>query len=259
MRRQINRTRACEVIGHSGADGFHPANTELSFRKALELGVDRIECDLTGDTDRKLFMVHDQVIEVNGKNQKVRNLTLDQIRQSDPLVVELEHLVKITQGETPLLLDLKPRGLEDDVIVAIKAMRAGDDNVSVSSTHARSLRTIAQAVPEMRIGLSRGQWTTRISPGRSRTLLGWIEGMLQIVPLFVLGKQCHATELMLNYSMCVPPLIWFMHLAGFKIFAWTPDRIREFELLLSRDVDGIITHRPDRLIETLGRHGVPRL
>lgn len=255
----MKRTKACEVIGHSGADGFHPGNTELSFRKALELGVDRIECDLTGDTDRRLFLVHDQVIVVEGKRHKVRSLTLDQIRASDPLVVELQELLSLTKGDTPLLLDLKPRGLEDDVIVAIEAMRADEDDVSISSTHARSLRNISQAVPEMRIGLSRGQWATRPPEGRIRTIWGWLEGMLQIVPLVILGKHCRATDLMLNFNICVPPLIWATHRAGFRIYAWTPDRNRQFELLLSRDVDGIITHRPDRLIDTLDRHGVPRL
>ncbi|MCO5221190.1 MAG: glycerophosphodiester phosphodiesterase [Thermomicrobiales bacterium] len=255
----MNRTRPCEVIGHSGADGFYAANTEPSFRKALELGVDRIECDLTADTDRKLFLVHDQVIEIEGKRHRVRSLSLDEIRRTDPLVIELEELLAITEGKTPLLLDLKPRGLEDDVIVAIKAIRADEDDVSISSTHARSLRTIAQAIPEMRIGLSRGQWSTRIPRGRWRRLFGWIEGCLQIVPLLALARYCNATDLMLNYNICVPPLIKAMHLAGYRIYAWTPDRARELELLLSRDVDGIITHRPDRLIETMERHGIPRL
>jgi glycerophosphoryl diester phosphodiesterase len=255
----MNRTRPCEVIGHSGADGFHPANTELSFRKAIELGVDRIECDLTGDTDRKLILVHDQVIEIEGKRQNVRTLSLDQIRQGDPLVVELEQLLAITKGKTPLLLDLKPRGLEDDVLVAIAAMRADEDDVSISSTHCRSLRAIAKAVPDMRIGLSRGHWATRTPPGRWTTLFGWVAGVLQIGPIFVLGKYCHATELMLNFNICVPPLIKAMHASGFKVYAWTPDRTREFETLLGRGVDGIITHRPDRLIDTLARLGVPRL
>lgn len=255
----MRRKRPCEVIGHSGADGFYPANTELSFRKALELGVDRIECDLTGDTDRTLFLVHDQVIEIDGKRHGVRSLSLEQIRQSDPLVIELEQLLALTEGKVPLLLDLKPRGLEDDVIVAIAAMRANEDDVSISSTHARSLRTIAKAVPEMRIGLSRGQWSTRVPAGHKRKLFGWVEGILQIVPLLVVGTYCHATELMLNFNICVPPLIKTMHLAGFRIYAWTPDRVREFEVLLARDVDGIITHRPDRLIDTLERLGVPRL
>jgi glycerophosphoryl diester phosphodiesterase len=83
--------------------------------------------------------------------------------------------------------------------------------------------------------------------------------VLQIVPLIVLGKFCHATELMLNYNICVPPLIRVTHAAGFRIYAWTPDRPSEFRALLARGVDGIITHRPDRLIDTMERTGVPRL
>jgi glycerophosphoryl diester phosphodiesterase len=254
----MSRTKPCEVIGHAGADGFFPANTEQSFRKAIELGVDRIECDVTGDFDRVLFLVHDQVLLIDGTRRKVRSMPLEQIRQVDPLVVALEDLLAITEGKTPLLLDLKARGLEDDLILAIRALRDAEDDVSVSSTHARTLRTIAKAIPEMRVGLSRGHWVTRIPP-RLRTLVGWVEGFLQIIPLLLLGKWCHATELMLYYRICTPPLIGAMHAAGFRIYAWTPERTSEFRILLDRGVDGIITHRPDRLIATLEATGVPRL
>ncbi len=254
----MNRSKPCEVIGHAGADGFFPANTEESFRKAIELGVDRIECDVTGDFDRVLFLVHDQVVTFDGARRSVRALTLDQLRQIDPLIVALEELLKITQGATPLLLDLKARGLENDLILAIGAIRDAEDDVSVSSTHARTLRVIARAVPEMRIGLSRGHWVTRI-PRRYRPLAGWVEGLLQIVPLLALGKWCRATELMLYYHLCIPPLVKVMHAAGFRIYAWTPDRGHEFRELLDRGVDGIITHRPDRLLATMESVGVPRL
>jgi glycerophosphoryl diester phosphodiesterase len=255
----MNRTKPCEVIGHGGADGYFPANTELSFRKAVELGVDRIECDVTGDFDRVLFLVHDQVVDFEGRRRKVRALTLEQLRAIDPLVVVLDDLLKITEGKIPLLLDLKARGLENDLILAIQAIRANEDDVSVSSTHARSLRVIAKTVPEMRIGLSRGQWATRPRRARLRRLYGWMESVTQIVPLLVLGKYCHATEMMLNFHICTPPLIKVLQAAGFRIYAWTPDRVGQFETLLTRGVDGIITHRPDRLIETLERNGVPRL
>lgn len=254
----MNRTRPCEVIGHAGADGFFPANTEQSFRKAIELGVDRIECDVTGDFDRVLFLVHDQVLLIDGTRRNVRSLSLEQIRQVDPLVVALEDLLAITEGKTPLLLDLKARGLEDDLILAIRTLRDAEDDVSVSSTHARTLRTIAKAIPEMRVGLSRGHWVTRIRPGL-QAFAGWGESLLQIVPLIILGKWCHATELMLYFRICTPPLIGAMHAAGFRIYAWTPERTSEFRTLLDRGVDGIITHRPDRLIATLEATGVPRL
>lgn len=255
----MTRTKPCEVIGHGGADGFYPANTEASFRKAIELGVDRIECDLTADFDRVLFLFHDQVVLFDGKKRDIRNLSIEQVSRIDPDVLPLERLLEIAGGTTPILLDLKPRGLEDDVIVAIERMRADTHDVSVSSTHARSLRRLARAFPDMRIGLSRGQWATRFPPGRPRSLFGWIEGCLQIVPLLMLGRFAHATEVMLYHALCVPPLIRALHHFGIRVYAWTPDRPSEFRTLLLRGVDGIITHRPDRLMRTMDALGVPRL
>ena len=38
--------RGIKVIGHRGAPGLEPENTLRSFRRALELGVDVIECDV---------------------------------------------------------------------------------------------------------------------------------------------------------------------------------------------------------------------
>lgn len=255
----MTRLQPCEVIGHAGADGFFPPNTEQSFRKAIELGVDRIECDVSGDFDRILFLVHDQIVLFDGSRRNVRTLSLEQLRQIDPLILALEELLEITRGKTPLLLDLKARGLEQELILASRTLRDAEDDVSVSSTHARTLRAIARAVPEMRVGLSRGHWLTRISNGRLRRLAGWGEGLLQIIPLLVIGKWCHATELMLQFRLCVPPLVRVMHGAGFRIYAWTPDQADEFTTLLERGVDGIITHRPDRLIDTMAATGIPRL
>jgi glycerophosphoryl diester phosphodiesterase len=65
--------------------------------------------------------------------------------------------------------------------------------------------------------------------------------------------------LMLYYQICTPTLVKVMHAIGFRIYAWTPERGDEFRTLLDRGVDGIITHRPDRLIATLEASGVPRL
>lgn len=255
----MTRSAPCEVIGHAGADGFFPPNTDASFRKAIELGVDRIECDVTGDSDRTLFLVHDQDIHFGGERQNVRALSLAQIRQVDPEIVTLEELIAATNGHPPLLLDLKARGFEPELIVAIKTMLEADNQVSISGTHARTLRKIGKAVPGLRIGLSRGHWVSRVPSGRLRRIAGWGEACLQIIPLIALGKWCHATEFMLKFELCVPPLVAIMHKAGFRIYSWTPEHDRDFRILLGRGVDGIISHRPDRLIDTLAAAGVPRL
>lgn len=255
----MNRTKPCEVLGHAGADGFYPANSIDSFRKALEIGVDRIECDVTADKDHVIFLVHDQELPVDGTNRNVRALAISEIRRADPSVILLDDLLALTRGTTPLLLDLKARGIETALIHAIQAMRAEGGAPSISSTHARSLRAIAKAVPEMRVGLSRGHWLTRVPKGHLRSLAGWGESFLQIVPLLALGKWCHATEFMLFEKLCVPPLLRILHAAGFRVYAWTPSEPSEFETLLDRGVDGIISHRPDRLIQTIEKCGVPRL
>lgn len=255
----MKRTRPCEVIGHAGADGFFPANTMESFRKAVELGVDRVECDLTGDAKKTLFLTHDQTISVSGRQQNVQKLRFDDIRNLDPHVVPLDDFISIVHGKTAILLDLKARGLEKETIEAIERIRHGGDDVSVSSTHGRTLRIIAKNLPDLRVGLSRGHWVTRIPTRRLQIFGGWIEGFLQIIPLLVLGRWCHATEVMVNFHLCTPPVISAMHAARLRVYAWTPERVDDFEKLLKRGVDGIITHRPDRLIEILTQHDIPRL
>ena len=51
---------AFDVQGHRGARGLLPENTLPAFRKALELGVDTIECDMAVTKDGVVVVYHDQ-------------------------------------------------------------------------------------------------------------------------------------------------------------------------------------------------------
>ncbi len=57
------------VMGHRGWDAKYPENTLLSFRKALELGIDIIEFDVTQSADGQLVVIHDDTLNrtTNGK------------------------------------------------------------------------------------------------------------------------------------------------------------------------------------------------
>ena len=41
------------------------------------------------------------------------------------------------------------------------------------------------------------------------------------------------------------------HKLGLQVFAWTPDSSTQMQLLLDKQVDGIITNRPDILLDLL--------
>ncbi|MDP3613111.1 MAG: glycerophosphodiester phosphodiesterase family protein, partial [Rubrivivax sp.] len=53
-------TPAFDLQGHRGARGLAPENTLPSFQKALDLGVDTLECDLAITRDGVVVVYHDQ-------------------------------------------------------------------------------------------------------------------------------------------------------------------------------------------------------
>ena len=53
--------RKIYVEGHRGACGLYPENTLLSYRKAMEMGVDAIEFDIWLTSDKVPVLMHDGV------------------------------------------------------------------------------------------------------------------------------------------------------------------------------------------------------
>lgn len=72
------------VVGHRGAAGLEPENTIVSFKRALELGVDNVELDVHLTKDKELVVIHDATVNrtTNGQGY-VGNITRGEIRKFD--------------------------------------------------------------------------------------------------------------------------------------------------------------------------------
>ncbi|HID07521.1 MAG TPA: glycerophosphodiester phosphodiesterase, partial [Armatimonadetes bacterium] len=72
------------VIGHRGFSARYPENTLLSFRKAVELGVDGVELDVRLSKDGMAVLMHDATVDrtTNGIGA-VADLTWEQLRTLD--------------------------------------------------------------------------------------------------------------------------------------------------------------------------------
>ena len=87
-------------IGHRGAPRNEPENTLRSFKKALSLNVDMIECDVHLTKDGQVVVIHDPTVErtTNGKG-KVKGFTLKEIKRLDAgkgeKIPTLEEIVKL--------------------------------------------------------------------------------------------------------------------------------------------------------------------
>lgn len=81
----FNKTDTDVVIaGHRGICALYPENTMLSFRKAIEAGVDQLEIDINMTKDRELIIMHDgRVDRTTEKSGPVRQYTLAEIKQMD--------------------------------------------------------------------------------------------------------------------------------------------------------------------------------
>src|SRR5712691_9894392 len=72
------------VTGHRGAAGLEPENTLRSFRRACELGVDRIETDVRLTRDGRLVCLHDATVDrTTDGTGPMAEMTFDQLHRLD--------------------------------------------------------------------------------------------------------------------------------------------------------------------------------
>ena len=71
-------------VAHRGHSIAYPENTLEAYRKAIELGVEMIECDVNITRDGQLVMIHDSTLDrtTNGKG-RVSSATREEIQRLD--------------------------------------------------------------------------------------------------------------------------------------------------------------------------------
>ena len=71
-------------VAHRGHSIEYPENTLEAYRKAIELGIEMIECDVNITRDGKLVMIHDATLDrtTNGKG-RVSDLTWEELQRLD--------------------------------------------------------------------------------------------------------------------------------------------------------------------------------
>jgi glycerophosphoryl diester phosphodiesterase len=245
-----------EVVGHGGAGDFFPGNSLSSIQKALEIGVDRIEVDVQVAANRRLVLVHDDEVKIDGRHERVKNLSVDRLRGALDGLLTLEEAIELIRGNARLMVDMKSSGYEAEVADCVNRAGVAGETI-VSSTYAWSLRRVKHAAPDVAIGLSTGHISTVM---RRNTLVRLTSGVLAAItplPLVTTAKWIGANYLMLNYRICTRRAVRRAHGAGLGVYAWTVNHPKPMRRLIGDGVDGIISNRPDLVNELLGRSQTP--
>ena len=154
------------VGGHRGNPDEHPENTLASFRSAIELGVDLIECDVHMSKDGQLVVIHDHALDrTTDGSGLVMEHEWRALRELDagngerlPLLHEVIEVART--GGVGLAIEIKQiplpyPGMEQRVVDELRAHEFVEQACVISFYHP-SLPLLKSIEPRLQVGLLEG-------------------------------------------------------------------------------------------------------
>jgi glycerophosphoryl diester phosphodiesterase len=218
-------------IGHRGARAYEPENTLLSFKKALEIGVDAVEFDVRRVRSGELVVIHDDKVDrtTNGSGA-VNALTLSEIRQftteKGEKIPTLEEALDYLDNKAKILIELKESGLEEDLLALIRKKNL-TKNVIIVSFLEEALRKTKSIIDDIETGLI---YVKHKNP---------IEAALDLRVSYILPL----------YRFTHSKLIQKVHENGLKVIVWTINSHEEAYEYAKKGVDGIASDKPSILMD----------
>jgi len=223
------------VIGHRGAAGLMPENTLGSFRRAIELGVDAVECDVRRTRDGHLVVLHDATLDrTTTGSGPVAEMDLAAVRALDAgggePVPMFDELLDLLHGRCGLVCEIKADGAAAPAVQAVGThdMLDATTFVSFKLDH---LREVLQAEPSATAG-----WIL-VDPSDADLSQAAAAGM-QLVCVEHRHVQDRAVQAAREL--------------GLAVTTWTPNEPADMRRAIAMGVDGITTDRPDVLLDLLG-------
>ncbi len=246
------------LTGHRGACAYARENSLASFRRAVAMGADVLECDVRLTRDGALILAHDGIVGRGRSVARIAALTEKQLRAYTRDVLTFAELLPFIMAHDVLLnVDLKVPDAEVPLVGTLAAHGLVHRTI-VTSRASYQLRRLRALAPGLRLGLSKGSSPPRGPHGAPE----WAALLTQrsLLPQTLPGTLRHARAdaAYLHYRLVTPALVRSLHGAGYGVYAWTVDDVTVAEKLLEWGVDGITTNRPDFVRPLIDRCSTPR-
>lgn len=227
-------------------------NSAAAFQHALDAGIETLELDVRRSRDGALIVLHDERVRIDGKRRRIGSLTLAELRQAMPWLLEFREYLERFGSLAPFNLDLKEPGYEPQVAAELRRFGLGP-TVLVSSGHIRSLRRMAELIPAATIGLSRGHLASGVPWRLPRDILtGWER--LTMPPLILASAPfARADATMLQHHVITQTIVRLLNHFGYQVYAWTVDDPAEAVRLAECGVAGIASNHPWEILDAIGR------
>ncbi len=224
------------VGGHRGNPAEHPENTLASFRSAIELGVDMVECDVHLSADGELVVIHDHTLNrtTNGTGLVVQH-TLAELRALDAGGGEhlptLAEVCALARDHVGLCVEIKQipipyPSLEEKLLGQLRELDMVEQTAVISFHHG-SVRRLKDLEPRLAVGV--------------------LEGARPIDPVSIL-RSAAADIYSPHFGAMDPELVEQLHGAGGVVGVWTVDDAAAVAWCKVCRPDSIFTNRPREIL-----------
>ena len=252
------------VIAHQGGDRLWPGNTLYAFKRAVAIGADVLEMDAHITKDGQIVLMHDEEVDrtTNGsglvedmtlaelreldaaytwtsdegktfpyRGQDIQVPTLDEVFQEFP---QMRYLIEIKLTENPIDIPLCDLIREHHM----------QEKVMIASFHDGAMQRFRETCPEVATSASRGEVTRFVLLGKA-----FLSGLT--APQYESIQPPYDPRQSMNIPIMTERFVREAHAKNIKVEPWTVDDPELMRQYIEWEVDGIITDRPDLMIQVL--------
>lgn len=252
-----------QVIAHRGGGGLRPENTLAAFSHAVTIGADVLEMDVQGTADGAIVSIHDPTVDrtTEGKG-RVDSFTLSALQKLDagynwsddggrtfPFRGKGIHVPTLDEVFTRfpamrMIVEMKHVGPAFAQPLCALIRRFGmTEKVLVASMTEEALTAFRQACPEV---------ATSMNAREARAFLGF--HLVSLTTAYTPpAPALQVPDRLGENTIPTGQFVAAAHRRNLKVHVWTINNDERMRQLIEMGVDGIITDRPDRLLDLLRR------
>lgn len=213
------------IIGHRGARAVAPENTLPSLDAAIAAGADAVEFDVRRGVEGELVLAHRRIDARRGRPV--------------PLDAALSHLTEPSRSRVGLVIDVKQRGIEAELVSALRSAKVIDRAV-VCAREVALLQGLGEADP----ALPRA-WSLKRARHAAAADLGTAPRDVDATVAVALEKGI-AELVTVHRSLITPGLVEAVRAKAGQVLAWGIRSLDQGRELAGLGVDALIVDDPAR-------------
>lgn len=240
------------VIAHRGSSGTAPENTLVAIRRAIDVGADMVEVDVTVTADGHVILLHDETLDRTTDGEGVPTAqTLEAIRQLDAgswfasdyageRIPTLAEALCTVKDRILINIEIKSEAVEHGVVPKVAELVIGHgmvDQVVVSSFSPEALSRMKTTAPEI---VTASLFNKEIHTGRD--------------PLEII-QEVGSRGFNISGKRLTQEMVDRCHDHEIPVAVYTVNEPAELRRLAAMGVDAVFTDLPDLMLEIAAELG----